>query len=168
MQSKVILGLLAEGLKGFLREQEVLQGRINCHSSYRPSIKNVQEHSELNDCSEPLNNIRAKAGQPLVLNVKLAGKPVSMELDTGATVSLISEQAYESQLQECFLKCSEVKLRTYSGEALPVIGELDVTVSYDHQEAKLPLVVVKGAGPNLFGRNWLNVIRPNWESINAV
>ena len=66
------------------------------------------------------------------------------------------------------LKYSEVKLRTYSGEALPVISELDVTGSYDHKEAKLPLVVVKGAGPSLFDRNWLNVIRPNWDSINAV
>ena len=45
---------------------------------------------------------------------------------------------------------------------------MDVTVSYDHQEAKLQPDVFKGAGPSLFGCNWLSVIRPNCESINAL
>ena len=91
-----------------------------------------------------------------------------MELDTGASVSLVSEQTYRSQLQGCPLKPSSTQLRTYSGETLKVLGKVDVTVSYEQQQARLPLVVVSGTGPSLFGRNWLAEIRLNWESINRV
>ena len=36
------------------------------------------------------------------------------------------------------------------------------------QNATLPLVVVKGQGSSLFGRNWLQHIRLNWSSINNI
>ena len=58
--------------------------------------------------------------------------------------------------------------RTYSGESIEVLGETDVTVSYEQQQAQLPLIVVRGTGPSLFGRNWLAKIRVNWESIYKV
>ena len=37
---------------------------------------------------------------------------------------------------------------------------------YEGQQAQLPLVVVKGNGPTLLGRNWLKAIRLNWQSIH--
>ena len=84
----------------------------------------------------------------------------------------MSEQtyAYRNQFQRCQLKPSEVQLRTYSGESIEVLGETDVTVSYEQQQAQLPLIliVVRGTGPSLFGRNWLAKIRVNWESIYIV
>ena len=43
-----------------------------------------------------------------------------------------------------------------------------MTVSYEHQQAKLALVVVKGIGRSSFGRNWLGAIRLNWGSIKTV
>ena len=49
-----------------------------------------------------------------------------------------------------------VNLRTYTGEAIQVAGEVLVDVQYGQQEVKqLPLIVVEGEGPPLFGRNWL-------------
>ena len=56
----------------------------------------------------------------------------------------------------------------YTGEPLPVIGMLDVEVTYGPQQATLPLIVVQGKGPSLFGRNWMEVIRLNWSNINHV
>ena len=43
-----------------------------------------------------------------------------------------------------------------------------VEVEYESQKATLPVVVVKGNGPNLFGRNWMLSVRLNWNKINAV
>jgi len=34
------------------------------------------------------------------------------------------------------------------------------------KQAQLPLMVVKGNGPTLLGRNWLKAIRLNWQSIH--
>ena len=41
--------------------------------------------------------------------------------------------------------------RTYSGEAIPMVGKVDVEVQYQEQQAKLPLVVVEGDVLSLFG-----------------
>lgn len=39
---------------------------------------------------------------------------------------------------------------------------------YESQKASLPLIIVKGDGASLLGRNWLHHIRLNWESINLL
>ena len=41
-------------------------------------------------------------------------------------------------------------------------------MTYEKQSAQLPLIVVTGNGPNLFGRNWLKYIRLNWQRIATV
>ena len=38
-------------------------------------------------------------------------------------------------------------------------------VSYEGKEFQLPLLVVKGYGPALLGRNWLEEIKLNWQTI---
>ena len=48
---------------------------------------------------------------------------------------------------------------------LEVIGETTVNVWYKEQEAELDLIIVKGRGPALFGRNWLNHLVFNWKEI---
>ena len=45
---------------------------------------------------------------------------------------------------------------------------VSVPVKYGDQEAKLPALVIGGDGPNLFGRDWLKVIRINWSQIFKV
>jgi len=60
-----------------------------------------------------------------------------------------------------------IKLQTYSKEPLPVVGMRDVYVTYEGQRASLPLVVVKGNGPTLLGRNWLGSLRLDWSKIQS-
>ena len=43
---------------------------------------------------------------------------------------------------------------------------MEVDVQYQDQQATLPLLVVKGNGPLLLGRNWLMIIRLDWNSIH--
>lgn len=59
----------------------------------------------------------------------------------------------------------EVELHSYSGESVPVTGTTEVAVKYGSQTATLPLLVVRGEGPSLLGRNWLNVLELNWQEI---
>ena len=91
-----------------------------------------------------------------------------MEVDTGAALSLISEETYSSKFSNLKLKPTDVQLRTYSGELISVLGSLNVNVEHESQTAVLPLLVVKGNGPSLLGRNWLYVIRLNWNNIYHV
>ena len=47
----------------------------------------------------------------------------------------------------------------------PIIGKISVLVKYKEFHRVLPLLVVKGAGPNLFGRDWLSQINVNMGKI---
>ena len=61
-----------------------------------------------------------------------------------------------------------MRLCTYSGEPIEVMGSLTVTVKYLNQESEEPLLVVKGTGPTPLGRNWMEHIRLDWPQINLV
>ena len=88
-----------------------------------------------------------------------------MELDTGATVSLVSEETYNQHWSQ---QESNTRLKTYSGEYLETLGNINVSVCYGDQQVTLPLVVIKGKGPSLFGRNWLEKIKLDWPEIHKL
>ena len=89
-----------------------------------------------------------------------------MEVDTGASLSLINEDTLKrlgkskSDLQE-----AQLHLQTYTKEEIPILGTFPVTVQYEDSIRTLPVVVVPGHGPNLFGRDWLTQFKLNWETI---
>ena len=92
-------------------------------------------------------------------------------VDTGASVSIISEETYNrlwSPEDAPPLQESSVKLRTYSGEQIGVKGSTIVTVKYKDQTEQLPLVVANGSGPSLLGRHWLMKICLDWTNLFCV
>lgn len=93
---------------------------------------------------------------------------ISMEVDTGAATSIMSETTCKKLWPSRELHPTEVRLQTYSKEPLSVLGCLNVNVEYEAQKAKLPLIVVKGSGPTLMGRDWLSRVRLNWANIHHV
>ena len=46
-----------------------------------------------------------------------------------------------------------MKLQSYSGHEIPVIGEAKVQVAYRDQEAVLPVVITGNDGPVLMGHD---------------
>ena len=104
-----------------------------------------------------------------MVEVKLNGVKNEMELDTGAAVSLVSQQVFQGFVNsEIELKPTTVKLRSYSGHELKVKGECNVVVECNGQNKSLSLLVVEGQGPSLFGRNWLSSFQLNWELIKHI
>ena len=63
---------------------------------------------------------------------------------------------------------STARLHTYSGEQLPVVGQAEIRVQYGEQELRLPLIVVGGKGPSLFGRDWLARIQLDWKKFHTI
>nr|XP_055073117.1 uncharacterized protein K02A2.6-like [Misgurnus anguillicaudatus] len=91
-----------------------------------------------------------------------------MQIDTGAAVSIISEEMFQAAFATEPLEVAGVKLKTYTGEIMPVLGQFKAQVSYEGQSEQLPLIVVKGEGPALCGRNWLQKLTLNWKKIKHV
>lgn len=86
-----------------------------------------------------------------------------MELDTGSAVSVMSEGLYNGFLCHVPLRETTLKLRTHTGEVVKPAGFCAVTVEYNGQWRELPISVMKGEGPILFGREWLESIQLNWR-----
>ena len=55
--------------------------------------------------------------------VKVNGENISMELDTGASVSIMTEEAWRRRFPKVPLEESQIKFKTYTGEALEIIGQ---------------------------------------------
>ncbi|KAK0145350.1 hypothetical protein N1851_015749 [Merluccius polli] len=106
--------------------------------------------------------------EEITVNVQLEGTPLEMQLDTGAAVTLVSEVVFKKHLSHLPVKESKVQLSTFSGEKIPLMGQVTVSAKYGNQSGDLPLVIVKGDRPALLGRNWLTNFRLDWASIFSV
>eukprot|EP00731_Ephydatia_muelleri_P013974 Em0007g1284a len=85
---------------------------------------------------------RKHCNPPISIVMNVNGANIPMEVDTGAAASLISEATYKgswASLVKPPLKCADVSLHTYSGEVLPVVGQISVTVEFPDQKQCLPL-----------------------------
>ena len=103
---------------------------------------------------------------PLRVRIKVDDCLITMEVDTGANQSLMAETTFRRLLPRRNLNPNEVTLCTYSKQSTEVLGSVDANVAYQGQTALLPLVIVKGDGPTVHGRNWLNKTVLTWNEIH--
>ena len=93
---------------------------------------------------------------PLLVTLTVNLMDLQMEVDTRASVSIISDKTYHSAWPDSGrppLHPSRAKLCTYTGEALEVLGALSVAVTYKEQHKNLSLLVVQGDWLSLLGRD---------------
>ena len=93
---------------------------------------------------------------PYHVDVLLNGVPVQMELDTGASLTIINETipTIKCNSSPQFLSSSLHSMFSRATQVTPY-SCLD-TVRYGSTQVNLPVHVVGGGGPNLMGRDWLS------------
>ena len=118
----------------------------------------------------PMLTFRVKDSsvKPIKVDVQVAGKDLTMEVDTGAAVSILSERQFRQLFPRVKLTPTSMVLATYTGEPMRVSGTMSAEVHYQQQTFRDELVVVAGDGPCLLGRSWLKHLRLDWASIAAV
>ena len=128
-------------------------------------VRLVQEEED----SLPLFVLHAHGSAPPIrVSLAVDGCPLDMEVDTGAAVSITSQTTFDELWPNRSLAPSTVRLQSYSGEPISVVGSIEVAVEYQEQSAELSLVIVEGNGPTLLGRNWLKHIRRDWQGIHRL
>ncbi|XP_070389389.1 uncharacterized protein [Dermacentor albipictus] len=95
---------------------------------------------------------------PYMLTVEICGHPISMELDTGAGVSVMAGKLFERTFPGVSVEASGVMLRSYSRQLSQVQGQAQVTVRFGDREATLPFYSTKGSSATLLGRNWIHAL----------
>ena len=133
----------------------------------QPAVE--QPHTASNNQEEPLYVVRDRSSQPYMVELQVNGQPLTMEVDTGAAMSLAPESVLADLLPFTELQKTTSVLRTYTGEQIPVKGTISVDVQYGGQQhRKLKLLVVHGSGPCLMGRDWLRVVKLDWKTVGRV
>ena len=116
-----------------------------------------------------IHNVSNPSSNVIWVDLKVEGKPLKMELDTGSAVSIIPHDLYMEKFNDKPLHKTELMLKTYTGENITPVGVLKANVEYkDQQPLLLDLYVVKSKGPVLMGRDWLYKIRLDWYAIKSL
>uniref|UniRef100_A0A1X7TFY9 CCHC-type domain-containing protein n=1 Tax=Amphimedon queenslandica TaxID=400682 RepID=A0A1X7TFY9_AMPQE len=109
--------------------------------------------------------LSSSATNPYSVDLDINNRSVAMELDTGVSLSIISEDVFKSLSLRPPLELTSVKSTTYSGESLEILGKVHVIVNYEGNNCTLSVIVVMGSGPYLLGRDWLQELQLNWKKI---
>lgn len=111
---------------------EKMMGVYRCSESYRP---------------------------PITANVLIDGAQIYMEVDSGASRTIMSEDTYKKLWDTPPpLKSTNVKLVTWTRDPLTVLGATHVRAKLGNKEAQCELLIVSGKGPCLLGRNWFEAL----------
>ena len=118
-----------------------------------------------------MHHVDSGSHKPYRVSVNVNGKALSMEIDTGASVSVVGKETFDliqRGVSSIRLQETPVTLKTYTGQQIALLGSVLVPVEYKGQTCNLPLVVTKEEGPPLLGRDWLAALRLDWKTIFTV
>ena len=156
------------GKKGHLK-RACRSRKKNMKSSKQTNVIDTDQQQQESDDGDSFTvcYMDQTSNRPIHVELLLDGKPCDLEVDTGAAVSIMSEKRVKKVLPGAQLRKTNVSLRTYTAQKIPVKGKLQVMVQYGQQQKSLTCYVVEGDGPCLMGRDWLKHIRLNWREIST-
>ena len=169
------VGHLARMCREAISSEKVsLKSTVNKKRGYARLVdlekqESLSEHSDsdLEQIKTVVNSVSNKR-KHVVVPIKIEGVDVDMELDTGSSCSIVNERTYQQLKPDISLNTSKTVLRGYTGHRIPVLGEAIVDVRYGSGEWWLPVIVTKGSGPNLLGRDWLGHVQLDWKNVFSV
>jgi len=149
------------------------QGHLKkvCTSKESEDAKYVEVSGRNNMTVDSLGffSTQEQGSKAIIVTLKVEGKEIPMEVDTGASLTVIPKKMFKEKWGHLKLKPASNTLKTYSGSVLPLSGETEVLVEYQGQEAMLPVIVADVDGkPAILGRNWLSFIKLNWQELFSV
>lgn len=140
--------------------------RTEQHINSASSTSTIAESQLIADEQEfafKINSLSSKTKR-LMVTVIINGKPIEMQIDTAADVSVMSEQVAHMIPGLVIEPCDKI-LKDYSSHIIQVSGLAKVNVQYEQQTAGLPITIVKGHSQTLMGLDWLKHIKINWAEM---
>ena len=119
------------------RRPQPASGRTETHRGRRTN--RVQEDEPVGDTGDSsgdeyrLHKLNSRSSCPIEVDVSVNGTKLTMEVDTGAAVSIISETTRRVLLPTLPLRKSDLVLKTYTDERMLVVATLNVKVQYGDQ-----------------------------------
>ncbi|KAL1485473.1 hypothetical protein MTO96_031942 [Rhipicephalus appendiculatus] len=111
----------------------------------------------------------ASALPAFMVTVIVNGRQISMEVDSGFVCSIVNLRTLSKLgISKKVLRPCSQGVRTYTQQPVWVVGEVDVPVKYNGREGELPLLVTKGSGISILGRDWLIPLGISLEGLHQL
>ncbi|XP_058836807.1 uncharacterized protein K02A2.6-like [Topomyia yanbarensis] len=149
--------------------------RSKSKNSSTDQVQSQEPSSEIDLVTTQVNDI-ISSGKKMI-DVKIDGRPLQMELDTGAPCGIIAESRLRAIKPKLSLQKTDRQFSSYTGHRIDCLGRIAVNVSVGTTTRRLNLYVVSGESDSLFGREWishfadqinLNRIFTSEASINSI
>lgn len=151
------------------------QGRAPSHKSRSHHVTAEEESDEMENVEQALSMYNMQDAyakvKPFTAELQVNGEIVKFELDAGCNITLMNEpkfNAHGGNAKKPLVRPTSLKLKTYTGESIKVLGVAEVKVNCQNQQKTLPYYVVSGTGPSLLGRSWLEKLKLNMAEIHKV
>lgn len=97
--------------------------------------------------------------------MRVNGIDINMEIDSGACSTVMSWNVFRDKFPGLHLGPTEKNFNLLSGEPVTVRGCVTVSVSFDGNNFELELTIVDSTNnfTPLLGRDWLDILYPNWR-----
>ncbi|XP_031342554.1 uncharacterized protein K02A2.6-like [Photinus pyralis] len=111
-----------------------------------------------------------KSAQAYLVEVEINGQKCPMEIDSGASNTIMSYATFKRLWPESRPKLQECNkmFRDFQRNVIHTAGICDVSVRLKNNSAILPLVVTYGTAANLLGRNWFDRLGITLQGIHHV
>ncbi|XP_035226730.1 uncharacterized protein LOC118199052 [Stegodyphus dumicola] len=147
------------------KNRQVKQKKVEANNDY--DSKNEVPIYGFNSRTHMLREEEPKR-PPIMVQVKIENKPVSMELDTGGTVSVMSINKFR-KISNKKIQPTNLVFKTYRGDKVVPLGYVPVKVEYQGQKLVLKSIHCEGKfGHTIFGREWLYKINLDWNAIKTL
>ena len=119
-----------------------------------------------NDGIFEIFQLKPNANPPLKVGILVNSKLVSMEIDTGASISLINCETFLKLYDnKARINLTSSRIRTYTGKIAKPKGSIKVQVEYNGQKTRGRVIVINGNCSNLLGRDIRRKIKLNWNEL---
>ena len=158
--------------KCYFRERECYVCKKIGHSKKVCTAKVHRLRDQVDSDSESdeatIYHIGDDSNDAIFITLEIEQKKVKMELDTGASVSVIGLHDYRKYFPRVPLRSTKLKLQMYNQSVSHPEGMILVNVNHKGETHELPLYVIKHGDHPLLGRNWLKSIKPDWPKIKSL
>lgn len=140
-----------------------------CKSKNKKSNVNLLEqvNNDLNDDFGDLNimdniylldSVDCNFIKPFNIKLNVEENLINFQIDTGSSITAISyDEFIRGKFKSKDLISSDISLKGYTGTLIEPVGFLRVEVLFkDHVVQNLKLYVIKGGGPPIVGRDWID------------
>lgn len=138
-------------VKGHLKSACMKKKSNNNHQAHAINIVDEVFHTSSLDIFQLNDNYCSK----ILVDLFIDNIRMNFEMDTGSPVSIISLRQKQAYFANSKIFPTNLKLSTYCGTALKVVGLIEVDVKFEHKKQRLQLYVIDADRHALLGRDWI-------------